>query len=127
MEWRLEHMGLAARDTSVLAEWYQRALGLRLIKKTTEEPPAYFLQEPGGMILEIVPAKDGREESPTRFTPGWRHAALLTDDFQQTYDRLEAAGVVFEPVIVNGKDRVAFFRDPEGNLLHIIERGQPLE
>lgn len=127
MGWRLEHMGIAAQNTTTLAEWYQKVLGMRLVKVTTEEPPAYFLQEPGGLILEVVPAQGGDAELPTRQTPGWRHAALLTDNFQATYDALAEAGVEFEPVIVNGKDRVAFFRDPEGNLLHIIERGQPLE
>lgn len=126
MGWRFEHIGIAARDTTALSEWYQRVLGLRLIKKTTEEPPVYFLEVPGGLIFEVVPAKGGVEELPTRQTPGWRHGALLTDNFQETYDTLSAAGVSFEPVIVNGKDRVAFFRDPEGNLFHIIERGAPL-
>jgi catechol 2,3-dioxygenase-like lactoylglutathione lyase family enzyme len=126
MMWRLEHMGLAARDTTALAQWYQEKLGFRLIAKTNEEPPAYFVEEPGGLILEIVPGR-GETLQPTRQDAGWRHAAMIVDDFDEAYRTLREAGVNIEPAFVNGSNRVAFFRDPEGNLLHLIYRGEPLE
>ena len=126
MECRLEHMGLAAKNTTDLARWYQEVLGWELLWITDETPPAYFLKEPGGMILEIIPATGGNEAIPTRSDAGWRHAALLTDDFNALYQKLSEAGVKFEPVLISGKNKVAFFRDPEGNLLHLIQRGEPL-
>ena len=59
MEWRMEHLGLAAKDTTGLARWYRELLGFRQVAVTDETPPAYFLEEPGGMIFEIVPARGG--------------------------------------------------------------------
>jgi catechol 2,3-dioxygenase-like lactoylglutathione lyase family enzyme len=126
MKWHLEHMGLAARDTTALARWYQEKLQFRLICKTDEEPPAYFLEEPGGMIIEIVPGC-GEDSLPTRRDAGWRHAAMIVEDFDDTYQALKDAGVNIEPPFVNGTNHVAFLRDLEGNLLHLIERGEPLE
>lgn len=126
MKWRLEHMGLAARDTTALAQWYQEVLGFRLIHQTDETPPAYFVEEPGGLIIEIVPGK-GEASNPTRQDAGWRHAAFIVENFDGAYQELKDKGVDLEPPFVNGPNRVAFFRDPEGNLLHLIFRGEPLE
>jgi glyoxylase I family protein len=126
MKYRLEHMGLAAKDTTGLARWYQEVLGWELLRITDETPPAYFLKEPGGTILEIIPATGGNSIIPARSDAGWRHAALLTDDFDVLYQELSEAGVMFDSVLESGKNKVAFFRDPEGNLLHLIQRGEPL-
>jgi hypothetical protein len=31
-----------------------------------------------------------------------------------------------EPPLIKGGNKVVFFRDPEGNILHLIERPEPL-
>jgi len=125
MEWRMEHLGLAAKDTTGLARWYRELLGFRQVAVTDETPPAYFLEEPGGMIFEIVPAR-GETAAYARQDPGWRHVAMVVQDFDKVYNALVEKGVAIEPAFTNGPNRVAFFRDPEGNLLHLIQRGEPL-
>lgn len=125
MEWRMEHLGLAAKDTTALARWYGEVLGFHQVAVTDETPPAYFMKEPGGLIFEIVPAREAAAAPYTRQDPGWRHVAMIVQDFEQVYNALVTKGVDIEPAFTNGANRVAFFRDPEGNLLHLIQRGEP--
>jgi predicted enzyme related to lactoylglutathione lyase len=49
------------------------------------------------------------------------------DDFDADLARIRAAGVKFlsEPLDAKGV-RVVFFTDPEGNILHLIQRQTPL-
>jgi catechol 2,3-dioxygenase-like lactoylglutathione lyase family enzyme len=54
---------------------------------------------------------------------GMRHIAIAVDDFDEAYLRLKSAGVHFvtEPYEASG-NTVAFFKDPDGNFLHLIYR-----
>jgi predicted enzyme related to lactoylglutathione lyase len=55
---------------------------------------------------------------------GWRHLALRVDSLAAVRAELESRGVQFtEPVKpAGGGGSVLFFQDPEGNLLHLVER-----
>jgi predicted enzyme related to lactoylglutathione lyase len=46
---------------------------------------------------------------------------FIVDDVQAERTRLEAAGVVCDPVVEEGWGRYASFRDPEGNWLQLFE------
>jgi catechol 2,3-dioxygenase-like lactoylglutathione lyase family enzyme len=77
-------------------------------------------------MIEIILAA-GEAPAATAKTPGLRHLALKTTGFETELAKLRAAGVGFvdEPLIKGG-NKVVFFHDPEGNLLHLIERETPL-
>jgi len=53
--------------------------------------------------------------------------AIVSDSFESDFAEVKSAGVVLlsEPE-VRGGNRVAFFRDPDGNVLHLIQRPAPL-
>jgi glyoxylase I family protein len=55
---------------------------------------------------------------------GWRHVALRVDSLEAAKAQLEQRGLQFtDPVKpAGGGGRVLFFQDPEGNLLHLVER-----
>ena len=59
--------------------------------------------------------------------PGIRHFAVSVTDFDAVYEDLKAKDVSFvgDPVDKKGVKAV-FFTDPEGNLLHLLERSTPL-
>jgi glyoxylase I family protein len=77
-------------------------------------------------MLEIIPSEGDRPEQ-TMKDPGLRHLAISVDDFDAAYDRLRKAGVRFvtEPVNVKG-NRLVFFADGDGNLVHLVQRANPL-
>lgn len=119
----LEHIGMAARDPGALRNWYQRVLGAELVWEISQNPPAVLLNL-GGMMIEIYSAETGSDLTKNNRLAGWRHIALRVESLEAARRVLEEAGVVFsEPVKpAGGGGRVLFFNDPEGNLLHLVER-----
>ena len=55
---------------------------------------------------------------------GWRHVALRVDSISSAKAELEKRGVELTEAIkpAGGGGSVLFFQDPEGNLLHLVER-----
>lgn len=125
MKLSVEHIGLAARDTVALKDWYARVLGARPVFCDGKSPPAFLLDLGGGLMLEIYPADSARPETGDNKLAGWRHLALRVDSIETAREALGRQGVVFqEPVKpAGGGGRVLFFRDGEGHLLHLVERG----
>jgi glyoxylase I family protein len=59
--------------------------------------------------------------------PGIRHLAIAVDDFDAAYQRLQSQGVRFYTEPMNNKgNRLVFFADLDGNILHLIHRETPL-
>lgn len=55
---------------------------------------------------------------------GFTHLALLVDNLNLTATDLKQKGVIFdtEPMDAKGDVRIAFFKDPDGNIIELIER-----
>jgi len=119
----LEHTAIASPNPQQLAQWYVRVLGFKV---NFEYDGNYFVKAPNGAMLEIVPAEGAALETKMR-TPGLRHLAVMVADFDAAYAELQAQKVNFvaDP-FVNQGNRLVFFTDADGNLLHLIQRPQPL-
>lgn len=119
----LEHTAIASPDPRRLAQWYVDTLGF-VINFTYDGN--YFVKAPNGAMLEIIPSVGDRFDEQMR-TPGIRHLAVMVEDFDSAYLRLQEMKVNFvgEP-FVNQGNRLAFFGDADGNLLHLIHREKPL-
>ena len=124
MKFSAEHFGLAASDPVALKNWYVRALGAEVICELDKSPPAFMLTLVSGFLIEIYQGNSARPETADNKLPGWRHLALRVDSLESVRDELVRRGVEFaEPIKpAGGGGRVLFFRDPEGNLLHLVER-----
>jgi len=119
----IEHAAIAAKDVERLAAFYVETLGFEI---NYRGKTAIFVKAGDGSMIEIIPA-DGELSEAALKAPGLRHLALSVSGFEAECERLTAAGVSFlEPPLIKGGNKVAFFRDPEGNVLHLIERSQPL-
>lgn len=123
MNFRPEHIGLAAKDPISLKDWYVHALGATLVTQLGPSPPAFMLALPGGLWLEIYAAESALGTLGNRVA-GWRHLALGVDNIETAHAQLTSQGVHFtEPIKpAGGAGRILFFSDPEGNLLHLVER-----
>jgi glyoxylase I family protein len=120
----IEHFAIASPNPKRLADFYVATLEFEI---TYEYAGNYFVQAKDGALIEIIPAEGDRPESAMR-TPGLRHIAISIDDFDAAYEQLQKGGIKFEgePYEVQG-NRLAFFKDPDGNLLHLIYRSKPLK
>ncbi|HZT30727.1 MAG TPA: VOC family protein [Bryobacteraceae bacterium] len=118
----LEHTAIASPDPQKLAHWYVEQLGFVI---NYDSGRTVFVKAPNGSMLEII-TSEGERQPQTMKDPGIRHLALAVDDFDATYQQLKAGGAAFlaEPVSSKGV-RVVFFTDPDGNILHLIQRETP--
>lgn len=125
MKFTAEHLGIASLDPAALKDWYINVLQAELIFQNNQTPPAYLLSL-GGLTIEIYRAETSLPATSNNLLAGWRHVALRVDSIEQTRAVLEKNGVQFpDPVKpALGGGHVLFFRDPEQNLLHLVERPQ---
>jgi glyoxylase I family protein len=119
----IEHVAIASPDPAALAQWYVEHLNFVI---NYQSPRTVFVKAPDGSMIEITTSEGERIEQSLK-QPGLRHLALTVDDFESTYDALKSKGVRFldEPSDKKGVKTV-FFTDPEGNVLHLIQRETPL-
>jgi glyoxylase I family protein len=71
--------------------------------------------------LELIPSEGERVELGLR-SAGIRHLAIAVDDFDAGVKELESRGIEIFETIDGGANKLAFFRDMEGNILHLIWR-----
>ena len=79
---------------------------------------------PGGVMLEIGAAAINQKDAADNTVSGFRHLALCVDSIESAREILKERGVRFTETIkpAGGGGRVLYFADPEGNLLHLVER-----
>lgn len=121
----IEHIAILSPDTARLRDWYIEMFDFRVVYDNGKG--TYFLAAPDGSMLEFI-LEETPEETPDAKKGGIRHIALSVDNFQSTVDKLTAAGVeVVTPAAVSAKGiSTFFFRDIDGNILHLIDRPTPL-
>lgn len=119
----IEHFAIASSNPQALAQWYVSNLEFKI---NFEYAGNYFVKAKNGGLIEIIPAEGARGEATAR-TPGMRHIAIAVDDFDAAYTHLRNTGVEFtgEPYTTQG-NRLVFFKDGDGNLIHLIQREKPL-
>jgi glyoxylase I family protein len=119
----LEHTAIASPNPEALAGWYRDYLEFRI---NFSYAGNFFVRAANGTMLEIIPSEGDRPENRMK-TPGIRHLAIEVEDFDRAYAELQKRGVTFagEP-FTNQGNRLVFFHDLDGNLVHLIQRPAPL-
>jgi glyoxylase I family protein len=119
----LEHTAIASPDPRALAQWYVDNLEFR-INYTYDGN--FFIRAQNGSMIEIIPS-EGERPSNKMKDPGIRHFAIDVDDFDRAAEVLKAKGIEFIAGPFNNQgNRLVFFTDLDGNILHLISRPQPL-
>jgi len=119
----LEHTAIASPDPKKLADWYVQHLDFR-INHTYDGN--YFVRAADGTMLEIIPSAGERAPAQMK-DPGIRHLAISVADFDSATEELKRRNVnlLGEPFNNQG-NRLVFFTDCDGNLIHLIKRERPL-
>jgi catechol 2,3-dioxygenase-like lactoylglutathione lyase family enzyme len=130
---RTHHVSLSVADLDAMERWYGAAFGLREVVERVELPePAVrtvLLRAPSGLRIELIerpgsipdPFSDPLEAA---LRQGFGHWALEIDDLEQAVAELTSVGaeIVWPPAdAVQPGGRFAYVRDPEGNLLELVQ------
>ncbi|MBY0502967.1 MAG: VOC family protein [Bryobacteraceae bacterium] len=119
----LEHTAIASPNPKALADWYVATLGFHI---NFSYDVFFFVKAPNGSMLEIIPSVGDPVENQMK-TRGIRHLAIALDNFDAGYADLQAKGVKFLGApYENQGNRLVFFEDLDGNILHLIAREKPL-
>jgi len=122
----IEHVAIASADPLRLALWYEEHLDF-VINYQSSHSKTVFIKAADGSMIEIIESEPNTVPVESMNAAGLRHLALSVADFQAVYARLKAQGVHFLTDAVTTKgNSLAFFTDPDGNVLHLLHRETPL-
>ena len=125
----IEHTAIAAHDSEKLAAWYMEHLDFKLAASVDNGPgkPKTCFIHLHGNFIEVMPSN--RETLPREnLDHGISHLAILVSDFDAAVSRLTARSVQRDGAERAGPwgSRIQFYRDPEGNLFHLLWRPKAL-
>ena len=121
----IEHLAIISEDTKRLSDWYKRVFDLECVYDNGKG--TYFLAFPDKSMIEFIPALETAAK-PAEKLAGVRHVAFSTDTFDETVALLKAEGVeIIHDAATSAKGiSTFFFRDIDGNVMHLIDRPEPL-
>jgi glyoxylase I family protein len=122
----IEHVAIASPDPLRLARWYVEHLDFN-INYQSAHSKTVFIKAADGSMVEIIESAPNTVPAEGMSAAGLRHVALTVADFPAVYARLKEKGVRFltDAQTTNGNS-LAFFTDPDGNVLHLLHRETPL-
>ncbi len=114
-----DHIGIATKDPKALAQWYMEHLGFSLC--SVGPSGNYFIETPDRVMLEIMLPGAGQEGAGA--LTGWKHIALVPENFDEAVAELQAAGIGKNAPVNRRADGYCtfFFTDPEGNVVHFAK------
>lgn len=138
----VRHAGIVVEDLERSLTFYRDLLGLE-VRARADEAGAHLDAMLGLDGVRVTTVKLAGSDGPTlvellRFeapatpprrplatnTPGPTHIAFTVDDLEGLWRRLDAAGIVFlapPQSSPDGRVRVTYCRDPEGNFVELVE------
>ena len=117
---------LAVKDIEVAREFYEGTLGLQPAERQSSDPTAVFYRSGGSSVLVYQSQFAGTNQA-TAASFG------VGDDLEAVVGELKAKGVSFEHYDVPGFSRdgdvhsigeikAAWFKDPDGNILNLVNQ-----
>ena len=144
----IAHIGLTVSDLDRSVVFYRDILGLSFVGEMKMEGPSTeklfqrpgcrarvaYLQSGRSPLIELICFSGAavRKQPADLFTTSISEICFETDSIDRDYEKMKRKGVSFlsEPQTFDstrygfGKSRAVYFRDPDGNILELI---QPIE
>ena len=122
----IEHVAIYAKDTKKLSQWYIDLFDGKVV--FDDGKGTIFVAFSDNSMLEFCKNPLFTNEITLLDKPGIRHVAFYTDTFDETACKIRNsnAQIIKDVSNIPSSVKVMFFRDPEGNILHIISREKSL-
>jgi lactoylglutathione lyase len=118
----LDHCGVYVKNLEKSLAFYKDIFSWKEKTSWTSGEAKIAVLDMGKGLMELVQ----RPGSPCPPPSGnWTHLALHVDDWHDKVKKLEAMGLELRKVSMNGGN-IAFFKDPDGHTIEIMEKGLSL-
>lgn len=116
----LDHVGVYVKDLERSLTFYRGVFGWKVVREFGSGEAKIAVVDIGGGLLEFVQ----RPGSPGKAPEGsWSHLALHVDDWEGEVRKLESMGLELRKVTMADGSRIAFFKDPDGHTVEMMEKG----
>jgi len=116
----LDHIGIYVRDLERSLSFYRTVLGFSQRRRFSMGASKIAVLDVGGGLLEIIQ----RPEAPAEAPKGrWSHTAFHIDDYGDLESKLESMDIELRKVTLDNGLRIAFFKDPDGHEIEMMEGG----
>ena len=124
----INHLAFSCRNLAAQEAFYTKHFGFKRSRTfNAGKPDEFFMLKLGSIRLELfkansaTPADAKGGEQPI----GFKHLALDVPKLEPVLEGLKADGITPDPIIELAQMwpgfRIVFFRDPEGNILELME------
>jgi catechol 2,3-dioxygenase-like lactoylglutathione lyase family enzyme len=113
----LAHVGIYVKDLAKSVVFYGGVFGFQVARTMETSTSKIAFLDVGGGTLELIqrPGAPGKIEGP------WSHVAFKVDDYDALESKLEDMGLELRKVTLGDGSRIAFFKDPDGHDVEIME------
>lgn len=130
---KLDHITITVADMRRSVEFYRDLLGFKVLGKLENKSQGslFVYLDTGNGVLELFEfQKKGKPvEASSNEDSGLKHIGFRVDSVDEIIAKLRESDVkiTMEPLDADGGVRIAFFQDPDGVLLEVIEGDLQLE
>ena len=124
----IHHVAFRCRDIAAQEAFYTKHFGFKRCRTFQRgQPGEFFLLKLGPVRLELFPSETlpAASEKGGEQSVGFRHLAFSVPSIDAFLAKLQPEGIAPDKIIDLGDTlpglRVAFFRDPEGNIIELME------
>ncbi|WP_154854368.1 VOC family protein [Cyclobacterium xiamenense] len=125
---KIEHLAINVTNPHAVSDWYEKNLGLTVVKKMDEAPYMTFLADDSGKVMiELYQNSKASVLEFAKLDPLMLHLAFVSEDPEQEKSRLVAAGAVLvsDDTLADGT-RLLMLRDPWGLAIQFCKRAKPM-
>lgn len=125
---KIEHLAINVPHPQAMSDWYEKHLGLKVVRKMAEPPYMTFLADNSGKVMVELYHND---KAPVlefeKLSPLMLHLAFVSDEIEADKKRLITNGAleVSDDILPDGS-RLVMLRDPWGFAVQLCKRANPM-
>lgn len=116
----LDHIGIYVKDLEQALKFYSDVFGFSEHHRFSSGESKIAVLNVGRGLLELIQRPGAPAEAPKG---RWSHVAFHIDVYDDLVSKLEEMGLELRKVTLEDGSRLAFFKDPDGHDIEIMEKG----
>jgi lactoylglutathione lyase len=114
----LDHVGIYVKDLKRSEVFYEQIFGFKVSRRMKLSESEIAFLDIGGGLLELIQRPGAPGEPPKGL---WGNVAIRVDDYDSIESKLTGIGLELRKINRLDGSRIAFFKDPDGHEVEILE------